>query len=58
MRQELEHDDAARQHRYVASARHTMQVDFDRYLADLARERRAGERRAKLRRRPGAAAPS
>jgi dimethylaniline monooxygenase (N-oxide forming) len=58
MRQELEHDDAARQHRYVASARHTMQVDFDRYLADLARERRAGERRAKLRLRPGAAAPS
>ncbi len=32
--------------RYVASRRHTMQVDFDRYLHDLARERRAGQRRA------------
>ncbi len=32
--------------RFVASARHTMQVDFDRYLADLARESRAGERRS------------
>ncbi len=32
--------------RYVASRRHTMQVDFDDYLAALARERRAGARRA------------
>ncbi|MGH2857559.1 MAG: flavin-containing monooxygenase, partial [Solirubrobacteraceae bacterium] len=32
--------------RYVASARHTMQVDFDSYLYELGRERRAGERRA------------
>ncbi|MGH2874854.1 MAG: flavin-containing monooxygenase [Solirubrobacteraceae bacterium] len=32
--------------RYVASARHTMQVDFDSYLYELRRERRAGERRA------------
>jgi dimethylaniline monooxygenase (N-oxide forming) len=31
--------------RYVASKRHTMQVDFDHYLYDLARERRAGARR-------------
>lgn len=31
--------------RYVASKRHTMQVDFDNYLHDLARERRAGARR-------------
>ena len=28
--------------RYVASKRHTMQVDFDDYLADLAKERRRG----------------
>ena len=28
--------------RYVASKRHTIQVDFDRYLVDLARERRRG----------------
>ena len=33
--------------RYVASKRHTMQVDFDNYLYDLRRERRAGERRAR-----------
>ena len=31
--------------RYVASKRHTMQVDFDNYLYDLRRERRAGARR-------------
>jgi dimethylaniline monooxygenase (N-oxide forming) len=31
--------------RYVASKRHTMQVDFDNYLYDLRREQRAGARR-------------
>ena len=31
--------------RYVASKRHTMQVDFDNYLYELRRERRAGARR-------------
>jgi len=34
------------QRRYVASKRHTIQVDFDRYLFDLRRERRRGARRA------------
>lgn len=33
--------------RYVASSRHTMQVDFDAYLHALATERRAGRRRAR-----------
>jgi cation diffusion facilitator CzcD-associated flavoprotein CzcO len=33
--------------RYVASKRHTIQVDFDRYLVDLARERRRGAERAR-----------
>jgi dimethylaniline monooxygenase (N-oxide forming) len=33
--------------RYVASARHTMQVDYDDYLADLAKERRRGAARAR-----------
>jgi dimethylaniline monooxygenase (N-oxide forming) len=33
--------------RYVASKRHTMQVDFDDYLHDLRRELRAGARRAR-----------
>jgi cation diffusion facilitator CzcD-associated flavoprotein CzcO len=32
--------------RYVSSKRHTMQVDFDDYLWDLAKERKRGERRA------------
>jgi hypothetical protein len=32
--------------RFVATRRHTMQVDFDRYLADLQRELRAGHRRS------------
>ncbi len=32
--------------RFVATRRHTMQVDFDAYLDDLARELRAGHRRS------------
>ncbi|RYZ01590.1 MAG: NAD(P)/FAD-dependent oxidoreductase [Myxococcales bacterium] len=32
--------------RFVASRRHTMQVDFDGYLEDVARELRAGHRRS------------
>ena len=32
--------------RYVRSARHTMQVDYDDYLAALAKERRTGAQRA------------
>jgi dimethylaniline monooxygenase (N-oxide forming) len=35
--------------RYVASKRHTMQVDFDDYLHDLRRELRAGATRARAR---------
>ena len=34
--------------RYIRSKRHTMQVDFDDYLAALAKERRRGEERARL----------
>lgn len=37
--------------RYVASRRHTMQVDFDDYLEDLEREEKRGEARAKKRNR-------
>jgi dimethylaniline monooxygenase (N-oxide forming) len=33
--------------RYVASKRHTMQVDFDNYLHEIGRERRAGARRVR-----------
>jgi hypothetical protein len=32
--------------RYVASPRHTMQVDFEDYMAGLAKERRRGAERA------------
>jgi dimethylaniline monooxygenase (N-oxide forming) len=39
--------------RYVRSKRHTMQVDFDDYLRDLAREIRRGEKRAREERRRG-----
>lgn len=35
--------------RYVASKRHTIQVDFDDYLHDLDKERRAGAGRARAR---------
>jgi cation diffusion facilitator CzcD-associated flavoprotein CzcO len=35
--------------RYVASKRHTMQVDFDDYMHTLAKERRAGAQRARAR---------
>jgi hypothetical protein len=41
--------DREREHvrrRFVATRRHTMQVDFDGYLADLQREMRAGQNRS------------
>jgi hypothetical protein len=34
------------QRRYVASKRHTMQVDYDDYMFDLRRERKRGSARA------------
>jgi dimethylaniline monooxygenase (N-oxide forming) len=40
-------DTARMKARYVKSKRHTMQVDFDDYLRDLAREIKRGERRAR-----------
>jgi hypothetical protein len=49
MRADLERERAAMFARYVPSARHTMQIDFDRYLYELALERRAGARRARRR---------
>ncbi len=44
---EIRRDTARMRKRYVASKRHTIQVDFDRYLFDLARERRRGAERAR-----------
>lgn len=39
-------DEAALRERFVASRRHTMQVDFDEYMATIAREHEAGRKRA------------
>jgi dimethylaniline monooxygenase (N-oxide forming) len=47
MQADLERERRAVAERYVRSPRHAMQVDFDRYLHALARELRAGRRRAK-----------
>ena len=44
---DIRRDQAAMRKRYVASKRHTIQVDFDDYLHALQRERRAGAQRAR-----------
>jgi cation diffusion facilitator CzcD-associated flavoprotein CzcO len=46
MRQEIEGYRAGLAKRYVSSKRHTVEVDFFRYLSDLRAERKAGARRA------------
>ncbi len=46
MRRTMAEDMAAMQRRYVASKRHTIQVDFDDYLFDLDRELKKGRQRA------------
>ncbi|MGZ5359752.1 MAG: flavin-containing monooxygenase [Solirubrobacterales bacterium] len=45
MRREIEREQERMARRYVASKRHTIQVDFHPYLRSLKRERRAGRRR-------------
>jgi hypothetical protein len=45
------------QERYVASKRHTIQVDFDDYMRELRNERRAGARRASKCQTPASAVP-
>jgi dimethylaniline monooxygenase (N-oxide forming) len=49
VRADIAADQAAMHARYIASKRHTIQVDFDDYLRDLASERRAGAERARAR---------
>jgi hypothetical protein len=44
----IEREDERMARRYVASKRHTIQVDFEPYMRTIARERRAGRRRAPL----------
>ena len=46
---DIDADQRAMRKRYVASKRHTIQVDFDDYLYALAKERRAGAERARAR---------
>jgi len=47
MRADIRADQRAMRARYVASKRHTIQVDFDDYLYALAKERREGAARAR-----------
>jgi cation diffusion facilitator CzcD-associated flavoprotein CzcO len=47
MRADIDADQRAMRERYVASKRHTIQVDFDDYLLALEKERRAGAQRAR-----------
>jgi hypothetical protein len=46
MRDATEAERRVMHRRYVASHRHTMQIDFDDFMAALAREHRAGRKRA------------
>jgi hypothetical protein len=46
MRRHSADEREATRRRFVASRRHTMQVDFDRYLASLRSEAEAGAARA------------
>jgi hypothetical protein len=46
MQADIDADQKAMRRRYVASKRHTIQVDFDDYLYALTKERRAGAQRA------------
>jgi hypothetical protein len=45
MQRDIERKKERMRKRYVASKRHTIQVDFDDYMSELARERCAGARR-------------
>ena len=54
MRRQIRRYDEALRERYVASRRHTIQVDFHKYRSELARERRAG--RARVTGRPSTVA--
>jgi dimethylaniline monooxygenase (N-oxide forming) len=47
MRADVERERARMFKRYVASKRHTMEVDFDDYIADVRKERRRGAERAR-----------
>ncbi|HEV3071230.1 MAG TPA: NAD(P)-binding domain-containing protein [Solirubrobacteraceae bacterium] len=48
LRRDIQADQAAMRKRYIASKRHTIQVDYDDYLYTLAQERQAGAQRARM----------
>ncbi len=52
MRAQIRAYDAMLQKRYVASKRHTIEVDFHKYFAEVERERRAARARAEGRKAP------
>jgi hypothetical protein len=54
MRRRAEREREHVRRRFVASRRHTMQIDFDQYLEDVARELRAGAGRSGRTHRPSA----
>jgi cation diffusion facilitator CzcD-associated flavoprotein CzcO len=56
MERAIEREDRALRKRYVASSRHTIQVDFHAYMRQLTRER--GRRRGERRPLPAAAEPA
>jgi thioredoxin reductase len=49
MRDDIERERTAMFKRYLKSKRHTMEVDFDEYIYQLARERKRGHKRAAAR---------
>jgi hypothetical protein len=49
LREDIRADQAAMRKRYIASKRHTIQVDYDDYLYTLGKECRAGAERARAR---------
>jgi cation diffusion facilitator CzcD-associated flavoprotein CzcO len=49
MRRQIRQYDEALRERFVASKRHTIEVDFSKYRSELARERRAGRARVTAR---------
>jgi cation diffusion facilitator CzcD-associated flavoprotein CzcO len=57
LRADIERERARMFKRYVASKRHTMQVDYDDFVAALAKERRRGEERARAQGNPRPVAP-
>jgi hypothetical protein len=57
LREDIRRDRERMFRRYVASKRHTMQVDFEDYVVALTKERRRGAERARAQGHPMPVAP-